>query len=306
MANWTAADILAQTGKLAVVTGPTGLGYEIGLALARAGAEVVLAGRNVQTGEASVARVRSMAAGGAVRFEALDLASLGSVKAFADRLLAAGRPVDILVNNAGVMMVPERRTTADGFELQLGTNYLGHFALTGRLRPLLAAARARVVSVSSISANPGRIHFDDLQLVRTYNPSRAYEQSKLAMILFAYELQRQSAANGWGISSLAAHPGVAATDLIDKGPGASSLMSVATRVLPFLRQPAAQGALPILYAATSPEAVGGGYYGPDGFQQMRGYPRKIAGPPQSHDASVAQRLWTVSEQLTDVRFGGGD
>ncbi|HEX4298822.1 MAG TPA: oxidoreductase [Devosia sp.] len=306
MANWTAADILAQTGKLAVVTGPTGLGYEIGLALARAGAEVVLAGRNVQTGEASVARVRSMAAGGAVRFEALDLASLSSVKAFADRLLAAGRPVDILVNNAGVMMVPERRTTADGFELQLGTNYLGHFALTGRLRPLLAAARARVVSVSSISANPGRIHFDDLQLVRTYNPSRAYEQSKLAMILFAYELQRQSAANGWGISSLAAHPGVAATDLIDKGPGASSLMSVATRVLPFLRQPAAQGALPILYAATSPEAVGGGYYGPDGFQQMRGYPRKIAGPPQSHDASVAQRLWTVSEQLTDVRFGGGD
>jgi NAD(P)-dependent dehydrogenase (short-subunit alcohol dehydrogenase family) len=174
------------------------------------------------------------------------------------------------------------------------------------LRPLLAAARARVVSVSSISANPGRIHFDDLQLVRTYNPSRAYEQSKLAMILFAYELQRQSAANGWGISSLAAHPGVAATDLIDKGPGASSLMSVATRVLPFLRQPAAQGALPILYAATSPEAVGGGYYGPDGFQHMRGYPRKIAGPPQSHDASVAQRLWTVSEQLTDVRFGGGD
>ena len=303
MTKWTVADIPHQAGRLAVVTGPGGLGYEIALALAATGADVVLAGRNPTTGQASVDRIRAAAPAADIRFGQLDLASLSSIEAFADGLTRAGRPIDMLVNNAGVMMLPRREVTADGFERQFGTNYLGHFALTARLLPLLSRGRGRVVSVSSISAMPGRIHFDDLQLGRSYAPSRAYEQSKLAMILFAYELQRQSQTHGWGLSSFAAHPGVAHTDLIDKGPGPTSLFGVMTRLFPFVRQSAARGALPILYAATSPDAVPGAYYGPDGFQETRGNPKRVDGPAQAKDATAARRLWEVSEELTKVRFG---
>jgi NAD(P)-dependent dehydrogenase (short-subunit alcohol dehydrogenase family) len=192
---------------------------------------------------------------------------------------------------------------ADGFELQMGTNYLGHFALTAHLLPVLTAGKARVVSVSSISARPGRIHFDDMQFARSYNPGHAYEQAKLAMILFAYELQRQSDAHGWGLTSVAAHPGVSRTDLIDKGMGSSSAAGVLIRLLPFVRQPASRGALPQLMAATAPEVKPGAYYGPDGIQEVRGYPVEIAGPPQARDRAVAERLWEASEQLTGVRFG---
>lgn len=244
MSKWTVADIPSQAGKLAIVTGPTGLGYEIGLALARAGAEVILAGRNAKTGADSAKRAAA-ASGGKVRFEPLDLASLASVRVFADRMLATGRPIDLLINNAGVMMPPRRQLTADGFELQIGTNYLGHFALTGLLLPLLRAGHGRVVSVSSIAAVGARIQFDDFDFAKSYRPTPSYGQSKLAMLLFAFELERQSLAHGWGITSLAAHPGVARTDLIDKGPGATSLMGILSRLVPAVRQPVAQGALPI-------------------------------------------------------------
>lgn len=297
---WTAKDIPSQVGKLAIVTGPTGLGYETGLELARAGAEVILAGRSVAPANESLTRIRAAVPGAKVRFERLDLADLSSVKAFADKLKAEGRKVDILVNNAGVMMPPTRKTTKDGFELQIGTNYLGHYALTAQLLPLLRGAR--VVSLSSIAAKPGVIQFDDLQSERRYSPSPSYAQSKLAMILFAYELQRQSTAHGWGVTSIAAHPGVAATDLIDKGPGANSPMAMVVRILPFMRQSASRGALPTLYAATAPSAKGGEYYGPDGFQEFRGNPVKIDGPRQSKDTAAAKRLWELSEKLTGVRF----
>lgn len=303
MSRWTAADIPNQAGKLAVVTGPGGLGYETALELARAGATVVLAGRNPATGQASVDRVKAAVPGADIRFGRLDLADLKSVAAFSDELVHQGRPVSILVNNAGVMMPPQRKTTADGFELQMGTNYLGHFALAARLLPLLTAGKARVVSVSSISARPGKIRFDDMQFARSYNPSAAYSQSKLAMILFAYELQRQSDTHGWSLTSVAAHPGVSRTDLIDKGMGSGSAAGFVTRLLPFIRQPASRGALPQLMAATAPEVKPGGYYGPDGMQEVRGYPIELAGPPQARDRAVAERLWETSEQLTRVRFG---
>jgi NAD(P)-dependent dehydrogenase (short-subunit alcohol dehydrogenase family) len=302
MSRWTVADIPSQAGKFAIVTGPTGLGYETGLALARAGADVVLAGRNPKTGIDAAQRAAA-ASGGKVRFERLDLASLASVRAFAGRIVAAGRPVDLLVNNAGVMMPPKRQLTADGFELQLGTNYLGHFALTGLLLPLLRAARGRVVSISSISAVGASIHFDDLDFARAYRPDPSYGQSKLAMLLFAFELQRRSAGNGWGITSLAAHPGIARTDLIDKGPGATSALGVISRLLPFVRQPVDRGALPILHAATAPEAVAGAYYGPNGFQEIRGYPRRVRGPIAAQDETAARRLWEVSVERTGVDFG---
>jgi NAD(P)-dependent dehydrogenase (short-subunit alcohol dehydrogenase family) len=302
MSKWTAGDIPSQTGKLAVVTGPGGLGYETALELSRAGASVVLAGRNAKTGQASVDRIKSVVPKAEIRFGQVDLASLASIKAFADKVLAEGVGVDILVNNAGVMMPPARQLTADGFELQFGTNYLSHFALTAHLLPLLQKGRARVVSVSSIAAKPGKILFDDLGFVHGYSPTTAYAQSKLAMILFAYELQRRSEAAGWGVTSIAAHPGVSRTDLIDKGPGPSSFYGVVSALLPFVRQPAARGALPQLHAATAPGAKGGGYYGPNGFQEVRGHPVEVDGPPQSRDKAVAKRLWEVSEQLTGVAF----
>jgi NAD(P)-dependent dehydrogenase (short-subunit alcohol dehydrogenase family) len=304
MSRWTASDIPSQTGRLAIVTGPTGLGYEVGLALARAGAEVILAGRNAATAQVAVDRVRAAVPNAKVRFEALDLASLVSVRAFASRMIEAGRPVDLLINNAGVMMPPRRQLTADGFELQFGTNYLGHFVLTADLLPLLRRApSSRVVSVSSIAAINGQIQFGNLQFDGNYRPSPAYAQSKLAMLMFALELQRQSEAHEWGVTSIGAHPGVAATDLISKGPGSSSALGIISAMLPFVRQPVAQGALPILFAATSPAAMGGGYYGPDGFQEIRGYPRPARIVLQARDTASAERLWSVSEQLGDVRFG---
>jgi NAD(P)-dependent dehydrogenase (short-subunit alcohol dehydrogenase family) len=300
---WTIADIPPQAGRLAVVTGPTGLGFETGLALARAGAEVILAGRSPGPAAESLARIRAAVPGAKLRFDMLDLASLASVEAFADKLKAETRPINILVNNAGVMMPPQRQTTKDGFELQFGVNYLGHYALTARLLPLLTAGAARVVSLSSIAAVPATIRFDDLQFARAYRASPAYGQSKLAMLMFGKELQRQSAANGWGIASMPAHPGVAVSGLIDKGPGATSLMAYAVRILPFLRQSTARGALPTLMAATEPTAVPGGYYGPDGLRGLRGNPKLVDPPKQALDLAAARRLWDVSAELTGVRFG---
>lgn len=303
MANWTASDIPAQRGRTAVVTGTGGLGFEDALALARAGATVIIAGRNSYKGAAAVDRIRRQVPGAAVSFELLDLASLESIDAFGERLWESLACLDLLINNAAVMTPPKRHTTADGFELQFGTNYLGHFALTAQLLPLLHKAHEpRVITLSSVAARDGEIRFDDLQSQHDYRPMAAYAQSKLACLMFAFELQRRSAAAGWGIQSIAAHPGVARTDLLPNGAGASSAAGLVRRFLWFLFQPAWQGALPTLYAATSPQAKAGGYYGPDRLAETRGYPAVAKAPPQALDVDVAARLWTESERLTGAVF----
>ena len=303
--NWTVADIPAQAGKLAVVTGATGgLGYETALELARAGAEVVLAGRNASKGAEAIRRILAAVPGAKVRFGLVDLASLASVTAIASRLLDEGRAIDILINNAAVMANPRRQTTSDGFELQFGTNYLNHFALTGRLLPLiLASANPRVVQVSSGAHRMGRNKndFDDLKSERNYSPWNTYCQSKLAMLMFALELQRRSDAHGWGIRSDAAHPGYARTDLIANGPGEKSLLSRFSRLTGlFLSQPAAEGALPTLYAATDPDAQPAGYYGPRDRFEMRGPVTNAVIGRAATDEAAASRLWEVSERLTGV------
>jgi len=274
MAQWTANDVPSQAGRLAVVTGTGGIGYETALVLAQHGAEVILAGRNERKGREAIHKLLALAPGARVRFELLDLADLSSVDAFSKQLLAQDRPVDLLVNNAGVMTPPSRRTTVDGFELQFGTNYLGHFALTARLLPLLQRGDApRVVEVSSGAHRlGGAIHFDDLQWARRYKPWAAYAQSKLSMLMFALELQRRSDVAGWGLMSNAAHPGYARTELIANGPGANGLMWKINSALvrPFFSHSAADGALPVLFAATSPDANNGGYYGPAGRFELIG------------------------------------
>jgi NAD(P)-dependent dehydrogenase (short-subunit alcohol dehydrogenase family) len=308
MAPWTIADIPSQSGRSAVVTGTGGLGFETALALARAEAEVILAGRNADRGAASVARIRAQVPEANIGFAELDLASLASVAAFAKRMAAEHGSLDLLVNNAGVMTPPRRHTTADGFELQFGTNYLGHFALTGRLLPLLRAARApRIVEVSSIAHRRASMDFQDLQAEKRYRPWAAYGQSKLAMLIFALELQRRSDAGGWGLMSLAAHPGIAHTDLFNNGPGLGEVRKqMFGLVLPLISQSAAQGALPLLFAATAPQAAAGGYYGPDGFREMKGGPVRARIMPQATDKAAAARLWQMSEALTGVTFGADE
>lgn len=303
--GWTAADIPSLRGRAAVVTGTGGLGYETALALARAGAEVVVAGRNPDRGEAAVAAIGRQAPQARARFEAVDLASLASVAEFAERLLQRAAPLDLLINNAGVMAPPTRRTSADGLELQFATNYLSHFALTARLLPLLRQAeRPRVVNVSSLAHRRGRLDFADLQSVRRYRPFQAYSDSKFAQLVFTLELQRRSAAHGWGLLSLAAHPGVATTELVANGPGVGSLSSrIIGLMQPLFSQPAAAGALPTLYAAAAPDVAGGGYYGPDGFSEMKGAPAPARLAAAVQQPQLAARLWAVSEELAGVRFG---
>lgn len=301
MAKWTVSDIPSQKGRSAIVTGTGGLGFEDTLALARAGGEVIIAGRNPEKGAAAVARIRNNTPGANVRFERLDLASLKSVADFGERLRNERDSLDLLINNAGVMVPPKRQETADGFELQLGTNYLGHFALTGQLLPLLRKGKdARVVTLSSIAARDGAIDFDDLNAEKNYRPMPVYSQSKLACLMFSFELQRRSEAGGWGVASIAAHPGVSRTDLLHNAPGRWSAAGMARTFLWFLFQPASQGALPTLFAATSPDVKGGAYYGPDGLSEGRGYPAEAKIPPQALDATAATRLWDVSQHLTGV------
>lgn len=302
--HWTNKDIPSQRGRTAVVTGTGGLGFETALALARAGSRVIIAGRNPARGAEAVARIRHAAPDATLVFEEVDLADLASIAACGERLNAAHAAVDILVNNAGVMTPPRRQTTADGFELQFGTNYLGHFALTAHLLPLLRRSVApRVVTLSSIAARRGAIDFDDLQAERDYRPMRAYSQSKLACLLFAFELQRRSDAAGWGLASLAAHPGISRTDLLHNAPGRYSLQGLARSLLWFLFQPPAQGALPALFAATAAEAGRGGYYGPDRLGGTRGHPVAAKPPRQALDVRAMGRLWEVSRRLTGVEFG---
>ncbi|MBH0239086.1 SDR family oxidoreductase [Methylobrevis albus] len=303
MTKWTTSDIPPQDGRLAVVTGTGGIGYETALALARAGGSVILAGRSPAKGAEAVERVQAAVPGAKIVFERLDLANLASIAEFAERIGTAHERLDLLVNNAGVMVPPTRRVTEDGFELQLGTNHLGHFALTARLLPLLRRGdRARVVALSSVAARSGKIDFDDLNAEKSYRPMPVYCQSKLACLMFAFELQRRSAAGGWGITSIAAHPGVSRTDLLLNSAGRWDINRILRTTLPFLFQPTAQGALPILFAATSPEAKAGGYYGPDRLGETRGWPAASKIPPAAEDRAVAARLWERSEAMTGAIF----
>ena len=303
---WSLADIPPQNGRRAIVTGTGGLGYETALALAVAGASVVLAGRSETKGRGAVVRILNLHPGAAITFEKLDLGSLASIAAFAERIAAERAPIDLLVNNAGVMAPPKRETTSDGFELQFGTNHLGHFALTGRLLPLLRAGKApRVVTVSSGAHHTGKIDFDDLQRAQRYSPWLAYSQSKLANLLFAFELQRRSDAAGWGLMSIAAHPGYARTELIANGPGLNSLSSRVGSLLvaPWASQSPADGALPQLFAATAPDAKPAGYYGPGRLFELVGLPAPARISNAAQDVDAARRLWDVSEALTKVRYG---
>jgi NAD(P)-dependent dehydrogenase (short-subunit alcohol dehydrogenase family) len=296
-------------GQTAVITGATGgLGYETALALAGAGASVTLTGRNAKKGADALAAIRNIHPRADISYEPLDLASLRAVAAFATHFKSHNRKLDILVNNAGVMAPPSRQETADGFELQFETNYLSHFALTAHLLPLLRAAHGRVVSLSSVAARRGRIDFDDLQAHGSYVPFVSYSQSKLATLMFGYELQRRSEAAGWGINSIIAHPGVAQTALVANGMGSGGTLvsSITARAASFFisifGQSQKAGALPQIFAAASPQAAQGGYYGSTGFQEIRG-PVGVATPPaRALDVAAGSRLWRTSEDLLKIWF----
>lgn len=304
--HWTAGDIPDLSGKTIVVTGGnSGIGYEAALQFARKGARVVLACRSIDKARAAADQIAASSPGVSIDVIQLDLSSLASVRSFADSFHAHYKTLHVLVNNAGVMALPYR-TTADGFEIQFGTNHLGHFALTGLLLDaLLAADPARVVTVSSGAHRMGRIRFDDLQWKHGYRKWFAYGQSKLANLLFTFELQRKADAVGAKLLSVACHPGYAATNLQAAGPrmsGAAFLEGFFSFGNRLFAQSAAMGALPTLYAATSPDVCGGDYVGPDGFTEMTGYPKKVGYSAAAGDKAVAARLWEVSEQLTGVHY----
>ncbi|WP_433343765.1 SDR family oxidoreductase [Streptomyces sp. CA-253872] len=300
-------------GRTALVTGASdGLGLGLARRLALAGAEVIMPVRDQDKGARAARRIREDAPGAKVDVRALDLASLDSVGRLAGGLLAEGRPIHIMINNAGVMTPPDRRTTADGFELQFGTNHVGHFALVGHLLPLLRAAGARVTSMSSLGARSGTLSWDDLQYERRYDAMKAYNQSKLALMLFALELDRRSRAAGWGLSSNVAHPGLTLTNLQSSGwnmgRGRESLRTRAfrgaARALPFLVQRVETGVLPALYAATDPKARGGVFYGPGGIGHLTGGPVEQEVYPSARGEDDARRVWEVSERLSGVSVPG--
>jgi NAD(P)-dependent dehydrogenase (short-subunit alcohol dehydrogenase family) len=311
MSPWSNQNIPAQQGRLAVITGATGgLGFETALALAGAGAQVVLTGRNAAKGAAALARIRAAHPASVISYETLDLGSLTSIRDFADRFKRMHGALNLLVNNGGVMAPPTRQETADGFELQFGTNYLSHFALTAHLLPwLVRGNQPRVVNLSSVAHRFGAsIHFDDLNWQHRYQAFAAYGQSKLAMLMFTFELQRRSDAHAWGLLSVAAHPGFAATALFANGPGKTEhprprwIQAASAWLTSWMAQSASVGALPILYAATSPAAEKAGYYGPTGLMESRGPVGDATVGPSAKDQVMASRLWDISETLTDLNF----
>ena len=301
--RWTSENIPDQTGRVAIVTGAnSGLGYETARALAHKGATVIMAVRTLEKGRAAAERIKRAGAAGNVEVMHLDLADLGSVQHFAKDFQAGYDRLDLLINNAGVMMPPQRQATADGFEMQFGTNHLGHFALTGRLLDLLQRTPgSRVVVVSSMAHRISGINLEDLQSEGSYSSSGAYGQSKLANLLFAYELQRRldaaqaSGETDPGILVAASHPGWTATNLQQHS-------RLFMWLNPMLAQRPEMGALPTLYAATAPDVVGGGFYGPSGFLELRGTPKRVYSNGRSHDQAAAARLWAESEALTGVRY----
>ena len=303
--KWTTEQIPSQTGRTALVTGAnSGIGYQSALELARSGAHVLLGCRNAAKGRAALDRLLRGAAGARAEVVELDMASLASVRAFAMTFAARGIVLDLLINNAGVMALPTRELTQDGFERQFGTNHLGHFALTGLLMPqLLASPAPRVVTVASLAHRNGKIEFDNLQSERKYKPWDAYGASKLANILFAKELDRRARAAHSTLVSVAVHPGVSTTNIIENGPGSNGLKAMVLKIVaPVIMQPDAAGALPTLYAATSPNARGGEYIGPDGWMEMKGSPVVVQPRANGLDTAVGARLWTVSEALTGVTY----
>jgi len=304
--SWTPAQIPSQANRRFFITGAnSGIGYRTAVELARHGATVVLACRDRTRGEQALRQLKVDATGpesaaDSAELVILDLASLESVRQVAEAEVARNATLHGLINNAGIFCPPKRRETVDGFEVQFGTNVLGHFALTCRLLPALDAAR--IVTLSSVAQKTGQINFDDLQSIRSYNPRVAYGQSKLADLMFSFELERRLRAGGFGAVSIAAHPGVAQSNLFKFGSGTGAARLVEKTVMGVIRilmNDTAQGALPVLFAATAPEAKGGAYYGPQGFQEIRGGdvgPAKIN--PTALDVEAQERLWEVCEQLT--------
>ncbi|WP_210649256.1 SDR family oxidoreductase [Nocardioides sp. SYSU D00065] len=311
----TAIDITVPdlSGRRALVTGGSdGIGLEIAKRLAAAGAELVLPVRNLGKGQSAAAEIRAATPGATVVLESLDLSSLESVATLGEALRSEGAPIHVLVNNAGVMTPPTRQATADGHELQLATNHLGHVALVAHLLPLLQAGRARVTSQISVAASSGTINWEDLDWERSYDPMKAYRQSKIAFGLFGLELDRRSKALGWGITSNLSHPGVAPTSLLSARPelgrqrdtGAVRLIRALSKRGILAGTPRTAG-LPALLAATSPDAEGGALYGPSGFQHMSGAPAQQQMYKPLRDVDEAQRVWLESERLTGVAFPAG-
>jgi NAD(P)-dependent dehydrogenase (short-subunit alcohol dehydrogenase family) len=304
--EWLVENIPSVKGKTAIVTGAnSGLGLETTRMLAAKGAHVIMAVRDMTKGNRAVNALRQQLSASRVSLMLLDLADLSSIGRFVESFHSEHGHLDILVNNAGVMAIPQRRT-ANGFEMQFGTNHLGHFALTGLLLPhLLLAAEGRVVTVSSGIHIIGRINFEDLQSQQGYSDFKAYAQSKLANLLFTYELQRRLQTAGCRVRAMAVHPGYAATGLQAVGPQMarsrlrSALMDFSNRVM---AQSAEMGALPSVFAAASPHVEAGAYYGPGGMFGQRGFPKKVVSSARSHDQAVAARLWQVSEELTGITY----
>lgn len=303
--KWTTEQIPSQAGKIALITGAnSGIGYQAARELARHGAHVLLGCRNEAKGRAALERLLREAPGASAEVVPLDMASLASIHSFATAFIGRGVALDLLINNAGVMALPKREVTEDGFERQFGTNHLGHFALTGLLLPsLLAAPSPRVVTVASLAHRTGKIDFENLQRERGYEGWDAYNASKLANILFAKELDRRARAAHSRLLSLAVHPGVSTTSIFENGPGTTNLKAIMVKLLaPVMMQNDEAGALPTLYAATSPNAHGGEYIGPDGFGELKGSPVVVQPRPQALDTAVGERLWAVSEELTGVHY----
>lgn len=302
--DWSLADMPSQKGRIFLITGGTsGMGFEDAKALTAAGAQIVIAARNPERGQEAIDRIKQEVPNAQVQFERVDLSDLSSVRALGKRLVTALPRLDVLINNAAIMAPPQRGTSPDGLEMQFATNYAGHFVLTAELLPLLRKSDSpRVVTLSSIAVHRGSINFDDLQSTLAYTPMVAYAQSKLACLMFAMELQRRSDAAGWGIRSIAAHPGVAVTELVARGPGLESEQGRQWSAMRKNLQTAAQGAVPTLYAATAPDARGGTYYGPTGEQEIRGPLGVATVPAIAQDAAAAARLWTMSEEITGARF----
>lgn len=302
MAQWTAKQIGSMDGKTILITGgSSGIGFEAAAELAAKGAEIILAVRNEEKGNRAVQRIQGNHPNAKVSVMYLDLGELNSVKQFAEQFLSRIERLDVLINNAGVMIPPYRKTK-DGFELQFGTNHLGHFALTGRLLPaLLAAPGSRVVTVSSIASRGGAIHFDNLDGSKGYSAFKFYQQSKFANLLFAVELQHRLQRSGADTISVCCHPGISQTNLMSRGSGKETgwFMKLAMKLA---GQPAAMGALPTLYAATDPDLHGGEFIGPDGKGNRKGYPTVTNEEQKLFKQPVAERLWEVSEQLTGVTY----
>jgi NAD(P)-dependent dehydrogenase (short-subunit alcohol dehydrogenase family) len=298
--TWSEGDIPDQRGRVALITGASGgIGYEAARALAEKGARVLMACRNEGKGNAAIERIRAVAPDANVELLSLDLADLESIRAVAEKVNATDEPLDLLINNAGVMAIPYR-TTVDGFEMQFGTNHLGHFALTGLLIDRLnTSPDARVVTVSSQGHRMGRIAFDDLAAEKGYHRWLRYGQSKVANLLFTYELQRRLAAHGAGTIAVACHPGNARTELARD---AGALMRFFQPTANYFSQSAAIGALATLRAAVDPEVAGGDYYGPDGAGQAQGRPVRVHSNAYSHRLDVAAELWLVSEEMTGVHY----